>query len=111
MWELCGNHGELLNIKKEPGIKPDSYAPNRFQDDEARGKIISHCFWCVNRRFSSRTPSSDFRNDQVFKVIAYGCPVHVYRCGNVCVFHSPRDAADGNLFIFLGQFTKTQDFR
>lgn len=35
MWELCGNHGELLNIKKEPGIKPDSHAPNRLQDDKA----------------------------------------------------------------------------
>lgn len=38
MWKSWGNHGELLNIKKEPDIKPDSYAPNRLQDDEAREK-------------------------------------------------------------------------
>lgn len=111
MRKSWGNHGELLNIKKEPGIKPDSYAPNRLQDDEARGKIISHCLWCVNRRNYGIPPSSDFRNNQQFKVVACGGSVHVDNCRDVRIFHAPRNATDGNLFIFLGQFTKTQDFR
>lgn len=106
-----GNHGELKGIKKEPGIKPDSSAPDRLQDDEAREKIISYCFLCVNRRNYDIPPSSDFRNNQQFKVVACGGSVHVDGYRDVSVFHAPRDTADSDLLIFFGQFAKTKDLR
>ena len=46
----------------------------------------------------------------MLKMITRCCPVHIDAYSYICVFHPPRNTADGNLFIFLGQLAEPKNF-